>query len=62
MEVQSWEKFKALRGKVFVESKEDALRTAREWRDRPCTVWTDGSRMENGAVGAAVAFWKDGGG
>ena len=61
MEVQSWEEFRALRGRVFVESKEDALRAAREWRGRPCTKWTDGPRMESGAVGAAVAFWRYGG-
>ena len=24
-------------------------------------VWTDGSRLESGAVEAAVAFWRNGG-
>ena len=41
---------------VIVEKKEDALRTASEWTDQGNTVWTDGSRLESGAVGAAVAF------
>ena len=61
MEVQDWEGFRELKGRVCVESREEALRTAREWRDRSCTVWTDGWRLESGAVGAAVAFWRDGG-
>lgn len=30
-EVQVWEEFKALKGRVSVERKEDALRIAREW-------------------------------
>ena len=33
-EVQSWEEFRALRGRVYVERKEEALKTAREWQDR----------------------------
>ena len=62
-EIQRWEEFRAMRAKVHVEKKEDALRTAREWteEDQENTVWTDGSRLENGAVGAAVAFKKGGG-
>ena len=55
-EVQVWEGFKVLEGRAFVERKEDALRTARELQDQSRTVWTDGSRLEGGAVGAAIAF------
>ena len=51
-----WEEFKVLKGKAFVEKKEEALRVAREWQDQSGTIWTDGPRLENGAVGAAVAF------
>ena len=51
-----WEEFREQKGEVFVENKEEALRTAEEWQDQSDTVWTDGSRLENGAVGAAVAF------
>ena len=40
---------------IVVEKKEEALRTAKEW-DRPDTVWTDGSRQEDGAVGAACVW------
>ena len=47
---------RALKGRVHVESKEEALKVAREWRDQVNTVWTDGLRLESGEVGAAVAF------
>ena len=56
VEVQSWEESRALRGEIIVESKKEALRAAREWQDRTRTAWTDRSRLESGAVGAAVAF------
>ena len=50
-----------MRAEVIVEKKEDALKTASEWSDHQRTVWTDGSRLENGTVGAALAFKeKDG--
>ena len=39
----------------MVEKKEEALGTAKEW-DRPDTVWTDGSRQEDGAMGAACVW------
>ena len=54
-EKQEWEEGRRFGGMVVVEMKEEALRTAREW-DRPDTVWTDGSRQENGAVGAACVW------
>ena len=59
-EVQRWEEFRELRARVFVENKEDALRTARDWTDQENTVWTDGSRLENGAVEATVVFTEEG--
>ena len=54
-EKQEWEEGKRFRGRIVVEKKEEALRTAKEW-DRPDTVWTDGSRQEDGAVGAACVW------
>lgn len=60
-EVQLWEEFKVLKGSVIVETKLEALRIAREWSDRLCTVWIDGLRRDDGAVGEAAAFWGDGG-
>ena len=49
---KEWEEGRRFGGMIVVEKKEEALRTAKEW-DRPDTVWTDGSRQEDGAVGAA---------
>ena len=46
---------------IVVQKKEEALTTAREWQDNLNTAWTDESRLENGAVGAALAFKKTGG-
>ena len=59
-EVQIWEEFREMRASVIVEEKEEALRTAKEWTDQENSIWTDGSRLENGAVGAAVAFKEEG--
>ena len=61
-ELQRWEEFREMRAEVHVERKEEALETAKKWseEDQNDTVWTDGSRLENGSVGAAVAF-KEGG-
>ena len=54
-----WEEFQLFQGKNLVEDKEDALRTAMEWHDRGRTIWTDGSGLEHGRVGAAIAFWDE---
>ena len=40
----------------MVEKKEDAFRRAKGW-DPPDTVWRDGSRQNNGAVGAG-GVWR----
>ena len=54
-EKQEWEEGRRFGGRIVVERKEAALRTAKEW-NRPDTVWTDGSRQEDGAVGAACVW------
>ena len=59
-EVQVWDTLREFQGQVIVEQKEDALRTALEWKDLRRTVWTDGSRLESGRVGAAWAWWQEG--
>ena len=59
-EEQVWNTLREFQGEVFVDSKEEALRTAQEWTDQKRTVWTDGSRLSNGRVGAAGA-WQQGG-
>ena len=56
-ELQGWEEFRQLKGTVVVNSKEEAFRVAEEWDDQFSTVWTDGSRLSGGEVGAAIAFW-----
>ena len=58
MEEQRWDALRCFQGKVYVDSKEDALRVAQEWSDQWGAMWTDGSRLEGGEVGAAVA-WRD---
>ena len=55
-ESQRWEEFRTLGAEVHVEKKEDVLEVARNWEDERNTVWTDGSRLEDGRVEAAVAF------
>ena len=49
-----------LQGKVFVDNREDALALALEWTDQSGTIWTDGSRLEHGQVGAAAVWWEEG--
>ena len=48
---QEWEEGRRFGGQIVVK-KEEALKTAKEW-NQPDTVWTGGSRLEDGAVGAA---------
>ena len=55
VEVQRWDSLRLFQGKVFVDRKEEALEVARGWTERERTLWTDGSRLENGEAGAAVA-------
>ena len=61
-EKQEWEEGRRFGGRIVVEKKkEEALRTAKEWNRRD-TVWTDGSRQEGGAVGAACVWRSPEGG
>ena len=53
--MQHWSESRRFPGIIVVEEREDALRRAKEWRG-PDTVWTDGSRQENGRVGAACVW------
>ena len=54
-EKQEWEEGRRFGGTIIVEKKEEALKTAKEWNG-PDTVWTDGSRQEDSAVGAACVW------
>ena len=60
-EKQEWEEGRRFGERIVVEKKEEALRTAKEW-DLLDTVWTDGSRQEDGAVGAACVWRSQRGG
>ena len=42
-------------GRIIVERKEEVLKIAEGWKDRRDTIWTDGSHLDGGKVGAAVA-------
>ena len=52
VETQRWSAGWHFQGKIIVDSRAGALQTARKWRRRD-TVWTDGSRIDSGEVGAA---------
>ena len=54
-EVQVWDSLQVheFQGEVHIVQKEEALQVSQEWTDLENTVWTDGSRPENGRVGAA---------
>ena len=60
-EKQEWDVGRRFGGRIVVEKKEVALRTAKGW-DKPNTVWTDGSRQESGAVRAARVYRSPEGG
>ena len=53
--MQHWSEARRFPGRIVVEKRESALATAMTWRE-PGTVWTDGSRQENGEVGAACVW------
>ena len=57
VKVQVWEEFRHIEGEIVLDRKEDALKTATEWQDRHRTIWTNGSRLEDGSIGAAIALW-----
>ena len=59
-EVQVWDTLREFQGEVIVESKEEAPRVAQEWTDQERTVWTDGSRLDGGGVGAAWTWQQSG--
>ena len=59
-EEQVWDTLREFQGEVIVDSREEALQTAKEWEDQERAVWTDGSRLDSGRVGAAWA-WLQGG-
>ena len=59
-EGQVWGSLREFQGEVHVTQKEEALQVAQEWTDLERTVWTNGSRLESGRVGAAWTWWQKG--
>ena len=55
MEPQVWEEGKPFPGGYTIDDKGPALETAHNWRVAG-SIWTDGSRLDSGAVGAACAW------
>ena len=56
-EETEWPAHRRFQGKIEVEPREEALRKAKEWKDTKNSIWTDGSRLEGGKVGAAAVWW-----
>ena len=56
VEPQVWSEGSLFPGRYFIDSEGPALETAQNWRTGG-TIWTDGSRLGNGGVGA-VRTWK----
>ena len=55
VEPQVWEECRTFPGGFTIDDKGPAKETAQNWR-RTGPIWTDGSRMDSGAVGAACAW------
>ena len=60
VEGQEWNAERPFPGQIVIGGMETALRIAGEW-GRLDTIWTDGSRQDNGTVGA-VCGWRTQGG
>ena len=56
-----WTAFRRFKGRIQIDPRGEALRAAKGWGDRRNTVWTDGSRLEDGRVGAVVVWWREAG-
>ena len=55
LEVQEWGNCRLFPGQAIVESREGALLTADSWSQGD-TIWTDGSRLDSGKIGAACVW------
>ena len=54
IEPQAWSEGKAFPGEYYIGKEGPAPETAQSWRAHD-TIWTDGSRLDNGRVGAVCA-------
>ena len=60
MEPQVRSEGKAFPGGVTIQEREQALAVASGQWDNRNTIWTDGSRLDSGDVGAACAWFNNG--
>ena len=57
VEPQEWSQGKPFPGACFKGGESEALYTAQNWIESGCdTIWTDGSRLDSGRIGAACAW------
>ena len=56
-EEMRWPGHRRFQGRVEIEPRGEALRKAKGWKDTRNSIWTDGSRLEGGKVGAAAVWW-----
>lgn len=59
LEEMKWGRYKCFPVEIEIEEKKEAARAAIEWEDRKKMIWTDGSRLDDGSVGAACVWWKE---
>jgi ribonuclease HI len=57
-EEMTWGDSRKLQGKLVVEEKEAATKTAKTWGEKENTIWTDGSRLDDKKVGCAMVWWE----
>ena len=58
-EEMEWPSHRRFRGRIVVDPRGEALRVAKGWQDKKNSIWTDGSRLEDGRVGAAAVWWRE---
>ena len=58
VEPQQWSTGRAFPGAIVIDEKDMVLYVARNWGAPEDTIWTDGSRLEGGAVGVACV-WRE---
>jgi hypothetical protein len=58
LETMDKAKGREFQGEVVIQERDRAEAVARKWGDEEDTAWTDGSRLKDGKVGAAVT-WRE---
>lgn len=56
-----WVRHRYSPGEIEVGPKGEPPSVAKDWSDRRNPIWVDGSRLEDGRVGAATVWWIEGG-